>query len=348
MLFPKRRTDEWCDSNRGVFLEADDDTVFVKDTTRALTEDGRLLFHFLKNYAAESITDQMFASLRRGCVKCDNRGVAAGPFNTQWYQEKMRTSGRALVETSNVNGKTVEVWRGGDMVDVVLKHWDGAFKVNVNKQTKGNEVSMAMMGWTDTPNRMTKDKSRCRQTAFTANHRTHYENALPLIESMDSAFAKHAPEAHERQAAAIARIDARIGNTAFSTVTVNYNWRTALHKDSGDFADGFGVFSVVENAKNNASFEGNEIFFPQYNVCIDVRQGDVLLFDPHQWHCNNTGRMDQTRQRISLVCYLREKLLQTCPASNSSGCDVPDSAGEPPLKRKKTRAPAEPGVVPTE
>ena len=31
-----------------------------------------------------------------------------------------------------------------------------------------------------------------------------------------------------------------IDGTAFSTVTVNYSWRTALHRDKGDFEDGFG------------------------------------------------------------------------------------------------------------
>ena len=42
-----------------------------------------------------------------------------------------------------------------------------------------------------------------------------------------------------------------IGNTAFSTVTINYSWRTALHKDAGDYMDGFGNLIVIEDTANS-------------------------------------------------------------------------------------------------
>ena len=37
----------------------------------------------------------------------------------------------------------------------------------------------------------------------------------------------------------------KIKNTCFSTITINRNFRTALHKDAGDFSEGFGNLTVI-------------------------------------------------------------------------------------------------------
>ena len=65
-------------------------------------------------------------------------------------------------------------------------------------------------------------------------------------------------------------------------MTINHNWRTALHKDAGDLKEGFGNLVVLEEGK----YKGGETGFPQYGVCVDVRQGDFLAMDVHEWHCN--------------------------------------------------------------
>ena len=67
-----------------------------------------------------------------------------------------------------------------------------------------------------------------------------------------------------------------IDNTAFSTVTINYNWRTALHKDAGDLREGYGNLVVLEEG----DYEGGSTGFPQFGICVDVREGDFWL-----WMC---------------------------------------------------------------
>ena len=73
-----------------------------------------------------------------------------------------------------------------------------------------------------------------------------------------------------------------IEDTALSTITINYNWRTGLHKDAGDYPEGFGNLLVCEEGK----YEGGYLGFPQFGVCFDVREGDFLAMDVHQWHSN--------------------------------------------------------------
>lgn len=120
------------------------------------------------------------------------------------------------------------------------------------------------------------------------------------------------PKHYEKQLHRAKMSKAQIADTAFSTVTVNHNWRTALHRDMGDYRLGFGNLAVAENLKNDSTFGGCELILPQYNIAIDVRHGDVVLFDTYQWHCNNTAEFGKTKERLSFVCYLRTNILSAC------------------------------------
>ena len=126
----------------------------------------------------------------------------------------------------------------------------------------------------------------------------------------------------------------KIPKTSFSTVTINRNFRTAMHRDAGDFKDGFGNLTVIERGK----YHGGYTIFPQYGVAIDLRNNDFVAMDVHQWHCNTplyeteedkiyneslepafkdnpevgTVGIYEKYTRISFVCYLREKIL-SCP-----------------------------------
>jgi hypothetical protein len=40
--------------------------------------------------------------------------------------------------------------------------------------------------------------------------------------------------------------DFYIANTVFSTITINRNFRTAIHKDKGDLPEGFGNLGVLQ------------------------------------------------------------------------------------------------------
>ena len=103
-----------------------------------------------------------------------------------------------------------------------------------------------------------------------------------------------------------------IGNSCFSTLTLNYNWRTACHYDDGDFNNGLSIISVLGDNK----WEGCMIGFPKYKIAVDVRVGDIIIMDSHEMHCNtefkyppdNNGNANYNR--LSIVLYLREHMNQ--------------------------------------
>ena len=90
--------------------------------------------------------------------------------------------------------------------------------------------------------------------------------------------------------------------------------------------EGFGNLVVIEDDKNPHSFKGCYLGFPQYGICVDVRQGDFLAMNVHEWHCNTefivSDDIDTSKikpkllknkwyfNRLSVVLYLRKKMLR--------------------------------------
>ena len=174
-------------------------------------------------------------------------------------------------------------------------------------------------------------KLPCRLTSYTQGFFEEYKKGIPFIQAIDKIFKTLTPGPYQKQ---LDRIKAtpkyRIADTAFSSVTINRNFRTALHQDAGDFKDGYGNLTVLERGK----YHGGFTLFPQFSVGFDLRMGDFLAMDVHQWHCNTemtetaedkafnktlepikyfktkTGAegADKAFSRISFVCYVREGL----------------------------------------
>ena len=134
----------------------------------------------------------------------------------------------------------------------------------------------------------------------------------------DKLFKQLIPDRHKIQLERANKTpEFQINNTAYSTITVNYNWRTAAHCDSGDLDEGFGNLIILEKAKSE--FTGKMILvvlkmvlkvdylgFPRWGVCVDCRQGDFLAMDVHEYHSNTPIDGDG---RLSVVCYLRKKMI---------------------------------------
>ena len=137
-----------------------------------------------------------------------------------------------------------------------------------------------------------KKPPKCRQTSFTRDKVEKWKSVLPLLKSINHQFKKLTPKEYQKQYSRCSETpNFKIGNTAFSTVTINYNYRSACHKDQGDFNEGFGNLIVLEKDKCcinpcNCSYTGGYLGFPRYGIAVDVRQGDFLAMDVHEWHCN--------------------------------------------------------------
>lgn len=168
----------------------------------------------------------------------------------------------------------------------------------------------------------------CRTTAFTAQDVRGWKRVQPYIRAVDRVFQRHLPERYEAQMEAVRATppDYIIPGTAFTTVTVNDTWPTNVHKDEGDLAEGFGVMSVIDSGQ----YTGGLLVFPKFRVAVDMRLGDVLLADVHEFHGNTKLiGVDGTYDRISTVFYFRSHMVDCLP---------PDEE----LHRLKRRRPGDP------
>lgn len=148
----------------------------------------------------------------------------------------------------------------------------------------------------------------CRQTAYTHKYPERMRALLPCLRRVSELFATHLPERYAAQQAMIERTSPAftIPGTVFTTLTVNRNWQTALHQDAGDLKAGFGVMLCFRFG----TYEGGYFTLPQFRVAFDLRAGDLLLADVHEWHGNTPIQGNPSRyERITMVCYYREKMI---------------------------------------
>ena len=173
------------------------------------------------------------------------------------------------------------------------------------KFDKAPQVMTGNVGYMDA---RTGNMDYCRLTTFGREHFDQFQNGIPFIEHVDDLYSKLC-SSHYKKQITIANATNRnfvIGNTSFTTVTVNKNFRTAVHKDSGDFKKGIGNLIVY----NNGSYDGGYFVLPQYKI---VQSTDVLFVDVHQWHGNTEMKLRDGFDeifRISFVLYYREKMIK--------------------------------------
>lgn len=196
----------------------------------------------------------------------------------------------------------------------------GAYDLKYHKDSIGNKAQSSIIGYYDQVDRnlyrraSVKERIKqgikplpCRMTQFTKNEPEKWAQVVPLISKIDSLFKKLVVDKYRKQKKrALMTPDYMIENTAFSTVTINYNWRTALHRDAGDFQEGFGNLVVLEKG----DVKGGYLGFPQYGICVQVKDGDFMAMDVHQWHCNTELENTKESVRLSMVSYLREGMLK--------------------------------------
>lgn len=144
-----------------------------------------------------------------------------------------------------------------------------------------------------------------RETRFNMDYPENYQKTIPLIQEIDQQYAKLVPKKYGLQKKKAKQTPFRIADTCFTTVTTNVNFQTTIHKDVGDDPEGFGNLSVIEYGK----YTGGETCFPQYGIGFDVRTGDVLFMNVHEWHGNlPIHKEDPEARRLSIVCYLRLRI----------------------------------------
>lgn len=259
------------------FLTEDDFNLLITQDTDAYNSNGQLIFKFRKNVIPFDVLKVGYENFKDSIIKTEVRGAAAGEIKKR--------------EFKGINTK----YSGKDQ------------KYEVGQKTKrkvGNWVESGNIGFMD----QNPAFQYCRQTAFTKNYFEQFQQGIPFVQHIDKLYAELCPTHYTKQIqiAKATNRNYRIGNTSFTTITVNRNFQTAVHKDSGDFMQGFGNLCVYREGY----YEGCFFCLPEYAVAVDMQNTDMLFVDVHRWH-GNTPFKNQSPDylRISFVMYYRENMI---------------------------------------
>lgn len=254
-------------------------------------------------------------------------------FEEKWYQNVITDSARGYYLDPLGNKKVLFIFKKGVIpnqlqqlaTDVWLKeskkkHSNRGFAgglagkttariITRTGQNEGNYTASNISGYFDRPLRTHISTFGtnivCRTTSFTLKNKELWQKGLPFVEHCSGLYHQFASKQYHIQKREWNKIEPglKIPKTVFTTITSNYNWRTACHCDSGDFAGGLGNLIVV--GKN---FSGGYLGFPQFKVLIKIKPGDFLLMDSHQWHCNTELKTSDRGFRLSFVMYIRNDM----------------------------------------
>jgi hypothetical protein len=331
--------------------------VVTKDTDVYYWDQGekKLLMKFRKGVISSELTQLGWDSYKMLAKPSRGRGASAGPIDTKGTY-----------------------WSKRDIVDT--KKWATSYLLKNGQKSKmkvNNQVASNPIGFFESSNNFMK--LPCRLTHFTRTNFESYQKGLPFIQKIDELYKRLTPEHYKLQYKraqskpffqikrhAIPQVieyyqnkqtDPQLldaynnGLTSFSTITINRNFRTALHRDAGDFKGGFGNLTVIERGE----YSGGYTIFPQFGIAVDVRTNDFLAMDVHQWHSNTpiyetpeqkknnellpkefkdnpkvgTVGIYENYTRLTFVCYLREKLAK---------CEITDERFMEPSDSKKIKS----------
>jgi hypothetical protein len=246
------------------------------------------LFSFRKKVIPKKLTRLTLDSFRKfSMTKKENRGAAAGPISPSKLPKYV-----AKVDSSRKMKNRAYFY----------KH-DGV----KSKQAISNLSPSNIAGFFDYPPShpsLKTNSNRCKATNFVVKYPEKWTHVLPYIEYVDSLYKKIRPQLYSRQRKKANQvIDFTIPKTVFSTLTMNYSWRAAIHQDKHNIKkkDGVAILTLAEDHLNKNHYKGCYLGFPQFEFAVNVRQGDILITDNHSgWHGNTQFYPEKPRTPIQL------------------------------------------------
>lgn len=261
---------------KGVKLNSahyDEDRVYGDESVRLLKPNGEPLAVFLKDVIDEDAMADAYKALRPVAV---SGGQAKGNRFTAAGYTKGEASRDVLEDGSVSDTRSIPS------------------EISPNTGIAGNFDRYSRIPY-------------CRQTSYNVNNPDKFADAVPMFQRCDELFERYLPIRYQNQKAkADETVDEwLIPSTSFTTCTVNLNWQTATHTDSGDLPDGFGVMSVF----SHGDYDGAFYIQPKYKTAFDIRTGDLILSDVHEWHGNGPFHsVNGYYERLSVVMYYRRQM----------------------------------------
>jgi hypothetical protein len=282
-LTERHRSDEWLEAHAGRMIQEDEFHTVLTEDADVYKPDGTPLAKFRKGVIPKNLCVKAFKALRSAARTSDNRGLAAG------YAKKSELGDRG-------RGKVVK--KEGSTRFQQIKE-DGT----VSNTSRAKPVQSGIVGYFDRAPRY----PYCRETAWNLDKPGAWRAALPYVQAVNEIFREEMPRRYAAQQAKVEETHPNwvINDTAFTTITVNSDFRTALHTDKGDLKEGFGVMSALRSGHFDGCFTG----WPGFGVAADMHTGDVLLGDVHEWHCNTPMKgIPGQFTRLSCVFYYRRRM----------------------------------------
>lgn len=319
-------------------------------TCDTATDEKRIVLKFRKNFFTKEQQDAAYAGLREAATETQNRGLAAGPRseklgNREWVTEyeydiidyfsnptanlfgedpiEEITKAHKDKKSSPSNRNNVWGISAVNKDNFNFEQWVNDTKklpeAEMQKEAKrvaekyicattyANGVFSGIAGWYDRYPRIPYG----RATSYTQNNPEKFALAYPFLQTLAKGFKDLLPWRYGNQMEAANKLDPcfLVPGTPFTTITVNKTFRTAAHYDAGDLTTGL---SNLLTLSNNGNYSGAYLVAPEYRVAVNVRPGDLLLINNHEVMHGNTPIVchDEEAERISLVCYFREKMLE--------------------------------------
>ena len=191
----------------------------------------------------------------------------------------------------------------------------GGYVEKPDGSTSSPDVDCGNVGYMDPGGQ----QKYCRTTAFGRNNPEMLQLGRPFVKFIDEKYKELCPEQYGRQIKTANETNANyvLWDTSFTTITVNKNFRTAIHQDDGDHPEGFGNLFVYREGPWKKGY----FTLVEYGVCVDMQNQDMLFVDVHKWHSNAPAELDgkeiefmdfpEGNLRVSFVLYYRTGL-RTC------------------------------------
>jgi hypothetical protein len=175
----------------------------------------------------------------------------------------------------------------------------------ISDTSYANTVNSGICGWFDRYPRIPYG----RATAYTEKNPELFSKSYPYLQTLSRKFEELLPVRYGKQKAFTDKIDPAfvVPGTPYTTLTVNRTFRTAAHRDAGDFSDGFSNISCI-SPDGKKSWEGCLFVLPEYRIAVELHPGDLLLVNNHDGIHGNTEIIGDNSDRISIVAYAREKM----------------------------------------
>jgi len=284
----------------GFFLDENDmEEIYSRSVMIYDFETSEIIAIFLKRVLPQCDLDEKVIKVSKSLS--NNRGNASGKMDIKYHSDDidyfldkpdLEKGKKVASDGTSTRSSAYPVKKDGKLI----------------KRTRGNNVRSVSVGSFNATN-IKGGTTPCRWTNWTQRNSSALKSIFPILESAEEWFKRLAPTQYHNQRSFADKIPQWVINgSIFSTITLNYDFRTATHTDKGDLKSGLTCFSVKEYGE----WEGSYLCFPEYSFGVDVREGDLLIFNPHLVHCNTNMKGEG---RLSMVLYCREKLIH-CPQDN--------------------------------